>query len=137
MGFQLKPACPFITRSRQASKAAIEVSRRFNHIVYLIIDPSVPDRFGRYPHGEPIYVGETRDLYQRIRNHISNARANDNGPDSIQNYLRALMAAGEVPLFKLLDHAVDRPRILMREKHWTKILEEQGYPLRNRVKKVD
>lgn len=117
---------PFVSESLRAQFKAIVVDvmalvPKGSHVNYVIIDPTVPDPEGVFP-GLPIYTGQSADIAQRILAHLRHAAVVP--PDRGQLYARmaALIHAGTMPIFRILQVHRTRAQCLVAETTWAQRL---------------
>lgn len=100
------------------------------YVNYMILDPREGDPDGILP-GAPIYVGQTADIAKRIASHIRQALAQGNPPASIYARMSEIIAAGQMPIFRVLEVHQTRAAALLAETVWAQRLLSGGANLCN------
>ena len=100
--------------------------------VYVILDPARPDPSGTYP-GLPLYVGESSNPAGRARSHLRHALGGKGSELSVQAEILRMIAAGNWPIFAVLEKCKTRADSLEAELRWSQQLLRQGYRLFNRL----
>lgn len=100
------------------------------YVNYMILDPREVDRDGILP-GAPIYVGQTADIAKRIASHIRQALAPGSPPVSIYARMAGIIAAGQMPIFRVLEVHQTRAAALLAETVWAQRLLRGGARLCN------
>jgi len=118
------------TRVRAMAAHAAELVPDAAYVNYMILDPCVADPDGILP-GTPIYVGQTADIAKRIASHVRQALAPGNPPASIYARMAAIIAAGQVPIFRVLEVHKTRAVALQAETVWAQRLLRSGARLCN------
>jgi len=93
--------------------------------IYALIDPRTNKIF---------YVGKTKDMYRRMRWHMSDARVNSNEPlgSEMAIYLHRLVKSGLYPVIEILEE-VDELVVNRIEWEWALTLKLLGHPITNRL----
>jgi len=104
-------------RVRAMAAHAAELVPDAAYVNYMILDPREADPDGILP-GAPIYVGQTADIAKRIASHIRQALAAGNPPASIYARVATIIAAGQMPIFRVLEVHKTRAAALRAETVW-------------------
>ena len=88
------------------------------HFVYELVDPRDNSVF---------YVGVTRDLYKRFRDHMR-----CDGTNVQKDYrIQEIVASGHLPIMRTVERAKTFTAVLVRETHWIRLYLSQGVLLLN------
>jgi hypothetical protein len=101
------------------------------YVTYLIRDPLQIDRRGN-PDGAPIYVGQTKQMQIRARNHLEDGGRYTSGGRCKAGRLHEIMKRYRVPKFDILDEAPTHLTSLVSETVWARRLTYLGYDIANR-----
>jgi len=101
-------------------------------ITYLMRDPRRPDLRGNVA-GWPVYVGQTDDFANRVRNHLRKSEKLARKGSGIKYRLKSLLHAGVVPNFEVLDRQPTRLRSLLSETNYARLCRARGYDIANRT----
>jgi hypothetical protein len=110
--------------------AAARSAQGAKYVVYAMIDPRQADPHGEYP-GRPIYVGEARDVSMRVRDHYRRARDPGLRAGTIAHAIRAMMVAGTLPAFVILERFETKFAAAEAETPWAQRLLAKGHLLKN------
>ncbi|GHC96721.1 hypothetical protein GCM10019060_26940 [Novosphingobium pokkalii] len=100
------------------------------YVNYMILDPREVDLDGILP-GAPIYVGQTANIAKRIASHVRQALAPGNPPTNVYARMAEIIAAGQVPIFRVLEVHQTRAAALLAETVWAQRLLRGGAKLCN------
>ena len=117
-------------RVRAMSAHAAELVPDAPYVNYMILDPREADPDGFLP-GAPIYVGQTADIAKRIASHVRQALVPGNPPGSIYARVAMIIAAGQMPVFRVLEVHQTRAAALLAETLWAQRLLRGGAQLCN------
>ncbi|MCL6683453.1 GIY-YIG nuclease family protein [Sphingomonas alba] len=101
-------------------------------ITYLMRDPRRPDLRGN-PAGWPVYVGQTDEFGQRVRNHLRKSEKLARKGKGIKYRLKELLHAGVVPNFEVLDRQPTRLQSLLSETNYARLCRTRGYDIANQT----
>lgn len=113
-------------RAKLASEQAVGAA----HIVYLIINPAVPDPLGKFA-GLPIYVGMSAKIEQRVLRHFYNAAFKRVRRRSVRRPIRRLLTKGTLVQFAIMGRFQTLVDAQIAEIYQSQELIAQGYKLRN------
>jgi hypothetical protein len=100
------------------------------YVNYMILDPREGDPDGILP-GAPIYVGQTANIAKRFASHVRQALAPGNPPASVYACMAEIIAAGQMPIFRVLEVHQTRAGALLAETVWAQRLLRGGARLCN------
>ena len=101
-------------------------------ITYLIRDPRRPDLRGNKL-GWPVYVGQSDEFGKRVRNHLRKSEKLARRGEGVKYRLKALLHAGVVPNFEVLDRQPTRLRSLLSETNYARLCRSRGYDIANQT----
>ena len=101
-------------------------------ITYLIRDPRRADLRGDAA-GWPVYVGQTDEYGRRVRNHLRKSEKLARRGKGIKYRLKALLHAGVVPNFEVLDRQPTRLCSLLSETNYARLCRSKGYDIANQT----
>ena len=117
-------------RIRNEIAAAKAAERAGDWITYLVRDPRRPDLRGNAS-GWPIYVGQTDEFGQRVRNHLRKSEKLARRGTGIKQRMKELLHAGIVPRFEVLDRQPTRLKSLLSETNFARLCRSRGYDIAN------
>ncbi|WDF73058.1 hypothetical protein [Novosphingobium sp. KACC 22771] len=117
-------------RARAMAAHAAELVPGAAYVNYMILDPREADPDGILP-GAPIYVGQTAHIAKRIASHIRQALAPGNPAASVYARMAEIIAAGQMPIFCVLEVHQTRAVALQAETVWAQRLLRGGARLCN------
>jgi hypothetical protein len=79
----------------------------------------------------PIYVGQTANIAKRFASHVRQALAPGNPPASVYACMAEIIAAGQMPIFRVLEVHQTRAGALLAETVWAQRLLRDGARLCN------
>jgi hypothetical protein len=121
----------FLARIERHLARISELGRGGEYATYVIKDPRGGDPRDQTD-GDPFYVGQTSDLGRRARQHFRKGGAATNGGSATATRIHAILAAGKMPVFEVVEWALTRAASLESETRWAKKLRKAGYDLTNR-----
>jgi hypothetical protein len=98
---------------------------------YMILDPTRPDPTGILP-GAPIYVGQSGCVARRIKAHMRRALMQSVRRGSLYERIVAIVRAGAMPIFRVLQLYPTRLESVRGETIWAQRLLRDGARLYNR-----
>lgn len=98
-------------------------------ITYLARDPRKEDLKGNP--GWPIYVGQSKELGTRVRNHLRTSEKRAQAHDSVRKRIREILHEGYVPIFEVLDRQPTRLLSLVSETNFARACRRRGYDIAN------
>lgn len=101
-------------------------------ITYLMRDPRRPDLRGNNA-GWPIYVGQTDEFGNRVRNHLRKSEKLARRGKGIKARLKELLHDGVVPNFEVLDRQPTRLASLLSETNYARLCRSRGYDIANQT----
>lgn len=102
-----------------------------SHVVYVILDPTQPDPLGQFK-ALPIYVGVTRRIRRRVKQHFRCAAYNEFGNKVIYRRLRNLLLQNVVAEFEVIERFDTKLDAMIAETMHAQRLLRAGYTLCNR-----
>lgn len=103
-----------------------------SYVVYLILDPTLPDPHGLFP-STPIYVGQTGRIYGRIKDHCEQALVYGGPEGSLKAILTNLIESGNPPAVMVAQLCNNTISSRFAETRWAQKLLAMGYKLKNRA----
>ena len=98
---------------------------------YMILDPTRPDPTSILP-GAPIYVGQSGCVARRIKSHMRRALMQSVRRGSLYERIVAIVRAGAMPIFRVLQLYPTRLESVRGETIWAQRLLQDGACLYNR-----
>jgi hypothetical protein len=114
---------------RTAIATARAAEREGGWITYLARDPRQLDLKGNV--GWPIYVGQSKELGKRVRNHLRTSEKLSQAHDSVRKRIKAILHDGHVPIFEVLDRQPTRLLSLVSETNFARACRRRGYDIAN------
>jgi len=100
---------------------AVALVPKGSYVNYVIIDPTEPDPEAVFP-GLPIYTGQSADIAHRIMAHLRHAAVVPPDPGQLYARMAALIHAGNMPIFRILQVHKTRAQCLVAETTWAQRL---------------
>lgn len=122
-----KPGIP--TRIEETAERAESQAAGAPYVVYVILDPTQPDPFGRF-RILPIYVGVSSLIRRRVRKHFRRA-AYDAFGSPVAGRVRKLLLRGVVAEFEVIDRLDNKLDAMIAETAHAQRLLKIGYRLCN------
>jgi hypothetical protein len=101
------------------------------YVVYVIHDPSLKDNRGRFTHGPPVYVGESKQLRVRANDHMRDGGGGSTDTGIKTGRLKQIIGKWVVPRFEIVDSAPTHLTALIAETVWARRYVWLGYDLAN------
>jgi hypothetical protein len=130
------PSDPEMRAFHLAIKAEVkrigDLARGRGYVTYTIRDPRLSDRFN-HPDGPRIYVGESKQMWIRANDHLTEGgRATTGSEDKCKaTRIYAILKDRVVPKFEILGDAPTKLASLISETLWARRSVYQGYQLAN------
>lgn len=115
---------------RECIASARQAEAEGGWITYLIRDPRRADKKGN-PAGWPVYVGQTEEFGKRVRNHLRKSERLARAGTGIKARVKALLHAGVVPNFEVIDRQPTRLKSLLSETNLARLCRSRGYDIAN------
>jgi hypothetical protein len=80
-----------------------------------------------------VYVGQTDEFGRRVRNHLRKSEKLARKGSGVKFRLKALLHAGAVPNFEVLDRQSTRLRSLLSETNYARLCRSRGYDIANQT----
>src|SRR5687768_12453304 len=109
-----------------------DLARGRGYVTYAIRDPRLPDPRG-HPDGPRIYVGESKQIWNRADNHMADGGRATTGNEEKCKATRiyAILKDRVVPKFEILGDAPTKLASLISETLWARRSVYLGYELAN------
>jgi predicted GIY-YIG superfamily endonuclease len=101
------------------------------YVIYAIKDPRGDDPRDSTD-GPVFYVGQTANLGRRANQHLRKGGARTTGGTDIAARVHAILAAGKLPIFDILERVPNRVGALTAETRWAQHFCGEGRKLANR-----